>query len=75
MTLDLIDDPDGRVGRAALAATVATGLALAGDGRAEASVWWRAGVAEAIGRTPDGVAPARYDAARSPRSTLGATRA
>jgi hypothetical protein len=40
------------------------------------SAWWRAGVVEALERAPsDGHRPSAYEAARSPRSTLGATRA
>ena len=46
--------------------------ALDVDPRHGASAWWRAGVADALERTPAGPA---YDAARSPRSTRGATRA
>ena len=42
---------------------------------ANRSAWWRAGVEEALGRTPVETGPARYDAARSPRRTRGATRA
>ena len=39
------------------------------------SAWWRAGVEEALSRSPAEVAAVRYDAARSPRRTRGATRA
>ena len=74
MEIELADDPDGRVAKAASAAASHTGL-LSADARPAASAWWRAGVAEALERTPDGVVPARYEAARSPRSTRGATRA
>ena len=38
--------------------------------------WWRAGLVDALERAPSGVPrPSAYDAVRSPRSTLGATRA
>lgn len=38
--------------------------------------WWRAGLAEAVDRVPAGrPRPSAYEAARSPRSTRGATRA
>jgi hypothetical protein len=37
--------------------------------------WWRAGVEEAVEQAPLEVVAPRYDAARSPRSTRGATRA
>ncbi len=74
MEIELADDPDGRIARAASAAAEDTGL-LSADGGPAASAWWRAGVAEALERTPNGVGPERYEAARSPRSTRGATRA
>ncbi len=75
MEIELADDPDGRIAQAATAAAADAGLGLSADGRPAASAWWQAGVAEAHERTPDGSDPARYDAARSPRSTRGATRA
>ena len=74
MEIELADDQDGRIGKAASAAALGTGL-LSADRRPAASPWWRVGVAEALDRAPDGVVPARYEAARSPRSTRGATRA
>lgn len=41
-----------------------------------ASPWWRAGLADALERAPsDAPRPSAYEAVRSPRSTLGATRA
>jgi hypothetical protein len=73
--IELADDPDGRIAHAASAAAAAVGLELSADRRPVVSAWWRAGLAEALERTPDGSDPARYDAARSPRSTRGATRA
>ncbi len=40
------------------------------------SLWWRAGLDEALGRAPSGPPrPSAYDAAPPPRSTRGATRA
>ena len=75
MEIELADDPDGRIAQAASAAAADVGLELSADGRPAASAWWRAGVVEALERTPAVSDPARYDAARSPRSTRGATRA
>jgi hypothetical protein len=50
--------------------------ALAGLHAETPSPWWRAGVADAHERAPsDAPRPSVYEAARSPRSTLGATRA
>ncbi len=38
--------------------------------------WWRAGLVDALERAPSDVPrPSAYEAVRSPRSTLGATRA
>jgi hypothetical protein len=73
--IELAGDPDGRFAQAAIAAAADAGLELSADRRPASRAWWRAGVAEALERTPDGTDPARYDAARSPRSTRGATRA
>ena len=59
----------------ALSEAVRASVARAGvdvEPRQRASAWWRAGVADALERTPG---RPRYDAARSPRSTRGATRA
>ena len=75
MEIELADDPDGRIAQAATAAAADAGLELSADRRPAPSAWWRAGVAEVLARTPDGSDPTRYDAARSPRSTRGATRA
>ena len=75
MEIELADDPDGRIAQAATAAAADAGLELSADGQPAASAWWRAGVAEALERTPDGSGSVGYDAARSPRSTRGATRA
>ena len=64
----------------AISAAVRVSVALAGlhggsDPIPNGSAWWRAGVEEALGRAPVETGAARYDAARSPRSTRGATRA
>jgi hypothetical protein len=75
--IELTDDPDGRIARVARAAAGDAGLGLAvtrGD-RQSVSAWWRAGVDDALERAPDGAVRVRYRAARSPRSTRGATRA
>jgi len=64
----------------AISAAVRASVALAGlhggsDPIPNGSAWWRAGVEEALGRLSVETGAARYDAARSPRSTRGATRA
>ena len=66
------------VPEAAVAEQEAVGRAI--DLTAEPSFttasWWRAGLVDALERAPSGVPrPSAYDAVRSPRSTLGATRA
>jgi hypothetical protein len=77
---------DDAVTAAARAAVVRARVELAPEPVAERSAWWSAGLADAVDRGPSqssavepGVAHrdvARlYDAARSPRSTRGATRA
>ena len=76
MEIALADDPDGRVARAARTAVSEAGIELDdGARRASGSAWWRAGVEEALDRTPAETGAARYDATRSPRKTRGATRA
>jgi len=72
--LELADDADGTIARAARAAAREAGVAPSDDGARAASPWWRAGVEDARERTPAGVGRARYDAV-PPRSTRGATRA
>ena len=74
MELELADDVDGAIARAARVAAHDAGVALSDDGAKAASPWWRAGVEDARERTPAGVRGARYDAV-PPRSTRGATRA
>jgi hypothetical protein len=73
--LAIADDPDGRVSVVARAALSHAGLDLAAARQPGTSAWWRAGVADAIDGAPMKVAGRAYDAARSPRSTRGATRA
>ena len=75
MDITLADDLDGRAVRAVRAAAVETGIGLQGARGANGSAWWRAGVEEALGRASVETGVARYDAARSPRRTRGATRA
>ena len=76
MDIALADDLDGRVARAARTAVSEAGIELDdGARRANSSAWWRAGLEEALDRTPVETGAARYDAARSPRNTRGATRA
>ncbi len=76
MDIALADDLDGRVARAARTAVTEAGIELDdGARRAKSTAWWRAGVEEALDRTPAETGAARYDATCSPRKTRGATRA
>ena len=76
MDIALADDLDGRVAHAARTAISEAGIELHdGARRANNSAWWRAGVEEALDRTPAETGAVRYDATRSPRKTRGATRA
>jgi hypothetical protein len=75
MELEVTGDADGRLAQAVTAAATGAGVGLAGDRPPSGSAWWRDGVGEAHERTPLGAGPSRYEAARSPRSTRGATRA
>jgi hypothetical protein len=71
---DLGPDARDEVTLAALVAAARAGVRVSPpSGRDE---WWRAGIADAVERSP-AVEPraAAYDAARSPRNTRGATRA
>jgi hypothetical protein len=74
VTLEPNSDP-------AISAAVRASVALAGlEGGSDpvlpkGSAWWRAGLEEARGRAPVATGAARYEAARSPRRTRGATRA
>ena len=55
---------------------VARALGLAGETASKTSHWFRAGLVDALERAPSEVPrPSAYEAVRSPRSTLGATRA
>ena len=77
--MELVLEPDSDGGLAASAVRAA--VTRAGQGvvpghRTPPDRWWRAGLAEAIERDPSWPTPPRpYEAARSPRSTRGATRA
>ena len=77
MELELAPDADRQTVAAARVAAARAGLALAPPRRPDARPWWRAGLEDAISRAPSvaSAAPLRYEAARSPRSTRGATRA
>jgi hypothetical protein len=67
-------DPDGTATVAARLAAERAGVEPAIDG--VTSLWWHAGLADAVERAPElRTAEGRYDAALSPRSTRGATRA
>ena len=49
---------------------------LTAEAASRTAPWWRAGLVDALERAPsDAPRPSVYEAARSPRSTLGATRA
>lgn len=74
--MEVIVEPnaDPAISEAVRASVARVGLA-AGSAPLASSVWWRAGVEEALGRTPVATGAGRYEAARSPRRTRGATRA
>ena len=66
------------VPEASAAERVAVGRAidLTAEATSTTSPWWRAGLVDALERAPSDVPRASaYEAVRSPRSTLGATRA
>ena len=76
--MEFVLEPDSDDGLAAVARTAAAsvGLSFVPGHRTPPDSWWRAGLAEAIERDPSWPTPARpYEAAPSPRSTRGATRA
>ncbi|HET9243172.1 MAG TPA: hypothetical protein VFN99_06990 [Gaiella sp.] len=78
MDLELSPGADRQTVAAARAAAESAGLVLGSARRPHASAWWRAGVEDAVcggSAAPEAVAALPYDAARSPRSTRGATRA
>jgi hypothetical protein len=67
--VELVPEP-GTAKRAAL------DRALAALDAEAPSAWWRSGIVDAHDRAPaESPRPSAYEAARSPRSTLGATRA
>ena len=76
MDLVLDSDADPRVREAVRAAIARASVELSGHASADESPWWSAGLAAAVAR---GGAPVEghvlYEAARSRRSTRGATRA
>jgi hypothetical protein len=76
MELELVPPPDDAAGRRAVVRAVAdAGVALE-PRPGDASDWWHAGLAEAVDREPSApFRPPSYEAAPSPRSTRGATRA
>ena len=77
MDIALEPAPDAATTEAVRVSAAAAGLER-GSSRAD-SAWWHAGVADAVDRAvrsaPAPAGRSRYDAARSPRSTRGATRA
>ena len=76
MELRLEPDGDGSATAAVLAAAERVGVTLARADRTKPNAWWRDGLVEAIERYPSWpTPPQRYEAAPSPRSTRGATRA
>ena len=78
MDLELSDDPDGLAGSAVRAAAARAGVDLAPVPDRRRGAWWRAGLEDGLARDPGAPAPAPawgYEAAPSPRSTRGATRA
>lgn len=55
---------------------VARAIDLVAETMSKTSPWFRAGLVDALERAPSDVPrPSAYEAVRSPRSTLGATRA
>ena len=76
--MELVLQPEGdwRATTAARAAAQRAGLSFARGEGTPPNPWWRAGLVEAIERDPSWPTPPRlYEAAPSPRSTRGATRA
>jgi len=77
MDFTLDPAPDAATSEAVRVSVAAAGVGVrpgSGDARA---AWWHAGVADAVDRAVVSFdpRPLRYDAALSPRSTRGATRA
>jgi hypothetical protein len=79
MELDLAPTADPETVAAVRGAVARAGLVLAPVPLPDRNAWWSAGLAEAVSRSETArnaaAAPSRYEAARSPRSTRGATRA
>jgi hypothetical protein len=76
MELRLEPNGDASATAAACAAAQRVGVTLARGDRTTPNAWWRAGLVEAIERYPSWPSPPQpYEAAPSPRSTRGATRA
>ena len=75
MEVTVEPDADAEIAEAVRTSVARLGLDAGCAPVANRSAWWRAGVEEALGRAPVERGPARYDAARSPRRTRGATRA
>lgn len=74
--LELAPEGDDRVTAAVGSAVSHAGVELAPQDLPGRAAWWRAGVAEAVGRDPTAVRPpGHYDVAPSPRNSRGATRA
>ena len=71
MGVELVPEAD-----AAEPEAVGRAIDLTAEAALKTAPWWRAGVVDALERAPsDGPRPSTYEAVRSPRSTLGATRA
>jgi hypothetical protein len=76
MELRLEPDGDGSATAAARAAAERLGVTPARGDRTTPNAWWRDGLVEATERCPSWPPPPLpYEAAPSPRSTRGATRA
>jgi len=82
MEIELVPSPGDpvemvAVARAVAAAGLVLGVGSAGPGAGSgARPWWRAGIAEAVGRASlEPERRRRYDGEPLPRSTRGATRA
>ena len=76
MDLALGSDAGRDVTAAARAAAARAEVSLLSSRSPPGDAWWRAGLAEAVDREPSApFRPPSYEAAPSPRSTRGATRA
>ena len=71
MGVELVPEAD-----AAEQEAVRRAIDLTAEAASKTAPWWRAGLVDALERAPSDVPrPSAYEAVRSPRSTLGATRA